>query len=196
MGKRLFSNQEEQYLLSIQYGKSAKECADMMNEKFNLSLKHTQIKDWRYRTKVDSGRAKEGRFTKGRIPHNKGKKYPDMKRNSGMFVKGFTPIHSLPIGSEKMFCDGVTRVKTSNGRWVSKAKILYEEYFDEKVKEDEYILNKDGDKTNFAKDNLLKVSKKELLSINQYNVFSLGNKELLEFVHSIVKLKNVLRDKE
>lgn len=189
MPKKLFTEKQEQYLLSIQYGRSAKEVASMVNKKFGLNITDDQIKYWRYRTQVDSGRRILGRFHKGQTPHNKGKKYPEAKRNSGMFKKGNVPHHTYPVGHEKISFHGNPVVKQPDGSWRSKAKIMYEQYHGVTVPDEDYVIGLDGNRLNLEKDNLIHVTKAELLGINQYDVLRLGDKELSSAVHKIVKLR-------
>lgn len=196
MPKKLFTNKQEQYVLSIQYGRSAKEVASMVNKKFGLSVNADQIRYWRYRTQVDSGRRVLGRFHKGHIPHNKGKKYPDMERTSSMFKKGHKPHHSYPIGYEKISFHGNSVVKQPDGSWRSKAKIMYEQYHGVTVPDEDYVIALDGNRLNLEKDNLIHVTKAELLGINQHDVLRLGDKELSSAVHKIVKLRGFLFKKQ
>jgi len=82
---KLLNKEQHDYFIENQQGKTAQEIANEMNEKFGLSLTVQQVKSYRSNNNLTSGLT--GRFEKGRIPFNKGKKFPNRPRNSGQFKK-------------------------------------------------------------------------------------------------------------
>ena len=66
---------------------------------------------------------------------------------------------NVPIGTERMHTDDMIRIKVSKNEWVYKQRYIYEQYYGVKLKEDEYVVFKDGDKTNFDISNLKCVSR-------------------------------------
>lgn len=92
---KLLNKEQHDYFSNNQQGKSAQVMADEMNEKFGLSLTKKQIRNYRRNNNLYSGLT--GRFEKGQIPFNKGKKFPNRPRNSGQFKKGNKPPNYLPL---------------------------------------------------------------------------------------------------
>lgn len=108
---RLLTKKEHAYFVRIQKGRSAKKVAQMMGDRFGLTLTADQVKDYRRRHRLKSGLT--GRFEKGCIPHNKGKKYPNMPPNSGQFQKGCKPKSWVPVGTVRYTTDGYPRIKVA-----------------------------------------------------------------------------------
>jgi hypothetical protein len=79
--------------------------------------------------------------------------------------------NDVPIGSESVRSDGFIWVKVKNdkipGKYMfhknyrRKHHVLYEQYHGCKLSKDDCVLFLDGDKSNFAKDNLYKCSRSE-----------------------------------
>ena len=106
---RLLNKEQHEYFSNNQRGKSAQAMADDMNERFGLSLTSNQIRNYRRNNNLFSGLT--GRFEKGRIPHNKGKKYPNRQPNSGYFKKGNKPPNYVPVGTINYTTDGYPKEK-------------------------------------------------------------------------------------
>ena len=70
--KKLTTPEMDEYIKSINFMRTAKEVATMVNEKFGTNFTYEQIKRYRGRNHLNSGLT--GRFEKGHIPDNKGKK--------------------------------------------------------------------------------------------------------------------------
>ncbi|MGG9992420.1 hypothetical protein ACQ7BN_08130 [Streptococcus suis] len=106
---RLLTDEQHEYFVRVQKGRSAKEVAEVMNDQFGVCLDAKQIKNYRRNHGLKSGLT--GHFEKGQIPHNKGKKYPGMYANSGQFQKGSKPPNWVPVGTIRYTTDGYPKRK-------------------------------------------------------------------------------------
>ena len=82
----------------------------------------------------------------------------NMARNARMMG---TPKHSKPIGTEYTNSGGLVLVKVDKNKWVYKGRLIYENYYGVKLKEDEMIIFLDGNRKNFNIDNLKLITKQE-----------------------------------
>lgn len=161
-----WSDEEKEYLKEIRKGRSYKEIASAMNEKFNIEYTETQIGAALKRYKLTNGINR--RFKKGIVPWNKGiKGY--MGANGTSFKSGDIPPNWRPVGSERIKIDGYTEVKVEGGKWKLKHRLKYEEYHGE-IPKDYVIIFANGDKGNFSKENLIAISRNKLKTMNKYNL--------------------------
>lgn len=135
--------------------------ARLFNKEFNADVSKGIICALLRRKAIASPR-KPG-FKKGNVPANKGMKGT---ANSGSFKKGHA-ISAKAIGSTRTDSKGYKQIKIGNPRkWVSYAKYVYEKHFNIKLQEDEVLLFKDGDRTNFNIENLVKMTRNEMLFLS------------------------------
>jgi hypothetical protein len=145
------------------------ELTKMFNKHFNLDLKVSQIKAFKTNRKLSSGL--NGRFSKGHVPANKGVKgviYDGCKKT--WFKKGNKPVNHKPIGSERINVEGYTEIKVAEpNRWRLKHRIIWEEH-NGPIPKNHNVIFGDGDKSNLDINNLVLVSKKQLLTLNRNNL--------------------------
>lgn len=67
----------------------------------------------------------------------------------------------LPIGSERTKADGMVQVKVAPKKWEYKQRLIYEQYHNVKLKENEYVVFLDQNRNNFDIDNLQVLTAKE-----------------------------------
>jgi len=119
---------------------------------------------------------------RNRIPYKY--EYPTKVRN----------MNNLPIGSERIMEDGSIYIKIAHNRWTYKQRYIYEKLYNVKLKEDDYIVCLDGDKTNFSKENLYKMTRWECAHLANFGHFK-GKPELRKLAcvtaKSITKTKNI-----
>lgn len=178
-GKRMRSNQifsEEMlaWIRSVVKGTSDVELTDMINERYNLNLKISQIRTMKKNHKIRSGR--NTKFKKGCASWNKGKKIP-MDRITEAFKKtqfksGNLPHNTLPVGSERLTKDGYIEVKIAMPNvWKGKQIIIWEEH-NGPVPDGYVIVFADQNKLNLSIDNLICISRSELVRMNKQGLFS------------------------
>ncbi|TGE37084.1 HNH endonuclease [Desulfosporosinus fructosivorans] len=140
--------------------------ADMLNKVFDTKYTKGQMKAIYARFKLNSGRT--GRFRKGNAPVNKGKKgysYPGMVATQ--FKKGNIPRNWWPVGTERLRADGYVWKKVAGpNKWREKHVLIWEAANGPRPKK-HVVLFGDGNRQNFEPDNLILVSQKQLVRLNQ-----------------------------
>lgn len=190
---KLLTKEQHDYLVSIQKNKTSRDVANEMNQKFGLSLTKKQIKSYRRNNNLNSGLT--GRFEKGRVPYNKGKKLPNMPRNSGQFKKGNKPPNYVPVGTINYTTDGYPKEKIGEpNKWVLKHRKVWEEYHGP-IPKGYSVCFLDRDKTNYDISNLILLSNEELARMNQNNYFS-SDPELTKLGAGITKLSRKIKQQE
>jgi hypothetical protein len=162
-----YTDEMKQFILDNYKGRYNQELADLFNQKFNTNITSRTIKSYKANNKLNSGLT--GKFRKGQIPHNKGKKMPKEvyeKVKHTMFAKGNIPPNHRPVGSERISKDGYIEVKVAEpNKWRLKQRVVYEEAKG-KIPEGCPIIFLDGNKRNFDIDNLRCITRSELLYLN------------------------------
>lgn len=159
----IWTTEEKEYLKQVVKGKSYKEIAGLMSIRFGHEFNDGQIKNAINRYKLNTGR--NGQFAKGQAAWNKGTKGAT-GANRTSFKKGDRPHNYKPVGSERISKDGYVEVKISEpGKWKPKHLIIWEEK-NGPVPKGSCIIFGDGDKTNLDVNNLMLISRKQLLFLN------------------------------
>ena len=172
-------------------GHTEAEIRQAFDERFGIVLTEANIGNFKYKYKIKSG-THGGQFQKGQEAHNKGQKVSKEvyeKMAPTMFKAGNIPNNYRPIGSERIDCDGYVMVKVADPKsWRLKQRVLYEQYHGVKLEKSDVVLFLDGDKQNFSKDNLVKLTRAELARLNQ-DVKLRDNPEMNLTAVMIAKLK-------
>ena len=150
-------------------GKTAAEMTALLNERFGRSYTVDQIKSMRGRMHLDSGLT--GRFEKGHVSHNKGKKgwYPKGSEKT-RFRKGHKPVNWMPVGSEVMASIGYIKVKVAEpNKWKLKHVLEWEKHYG-KIPRNHCIMFKDGDRTNCHISNLVMITRGENAIMNHQHL--------------------------
>lgn len=185
------------YMVEIIPGHEEGEIRAMFLEKFGIVLTKMQIKNFKINYHISSG-THGGRFPKGHIPQNKGKKmspevYEKSKRT--MFHKGHTPVNHRPVGSERINVDGYTEIKVAEpSKWRLKQRVIYEEHYGVELTKDDAIVFLDGNKQNFDIDNLFRLSRAALVRYNQDGFYS-NNSEQSRAAAQVATLKATINKK-
>lgn len=184
-----YTQEEKEFMINFVPGHSYSEIQQEFISKFGWAITKSQIKSYIGYNKLKTGR--NGRFKKGVIPHNKGKKMPEKvyeKAKATMFQKGNKPYNYKPIGSERVTKDGYIEVKVKDtGRWVLKHRYVWENEKGE-IPQGYIIIFKDGDRKNVDINNLLMVKKDINVLINSCGLNRYMG-ELKETAVNIAKLK-------
>jgi len=177
-------------------GASAREMAELFTNHFNIPVTKNQMNGVMYRNNIKSG--KNWNFEKGNIPHNKGKKMSKElyeKCKPTMFKKGHIPKNHREIGSERITKDGYTQIKiTESDGWKLKHRLVYEEHYGE-IPVGYSILFCDGNKQNCDIDNLILVSRSELLILNRNKLIK-NDSSLTRTGVNIAKLLDAMSKKK
>lgn len=190
-----YTKEQKEWLIAHVKGVTTFQLTEMFNTAFQLDLKRSQIRAYLKNNKLTNGIFRQ--FKKGHVPYNKGTKTV-CKANKTSFKKGHVPANYKPVGSERIDEDGYVLVKvqdtgTWQERWKHKGKIMWEKYHNQEVPKGYAVIFADQNKLNFAKENLVLISKKELLDMNRKNRFS-RNSEITKTNLNISKLDIKLRE--
>ena len=179
-----WTDEEKEYLASIVKGSTYKEITEKMNDKFEYDFSEEQIKGAMARYKLATGTG--GYFKKGSTPWNKGLK-GYMGANKTSFKKGTIPPNQVPIGTESITKGGYIKVKVGEpNKWKLKQRYIYEQHYGE-IPNNYNVIFTDGNKMNFDIDNLIAVSKSEMLILNNNNL-RFEDKELTKVVVNVAKV--------
>ncbi len=153
-------------------GTGHQDMADMVNKGFGTNYTKDQIKGCYARYKLNSGLT--GHYVKGQKPWNKGKPKSWIGGEETQFRKGNIPANRVPIGTERVDSkDGYIYVKIQDGHlnnnWKQKHVLIWEQY-NGPVPDGHVIIFGDGNKRNFDPDNLILVSRAQLVRLNQLNL--------------------------
>ena len=144
---------------------SWKELTVKFNETFSTSLSHKALSATGKRYGIKSSRT--GCFPKNNQPWNKGKKGISIGGKQTQFKKGHKPWNYMPVGSERVNADGYVDIKIADpNKWKGKHILIWEELHGP-VPKGHAVIFADGNNRNFDPENLLLVSRKQLVRMNQ-----------------------------
>ncbi|MCF0163170.1 MAG: HNH endonuclease [Fusobacterium necrophorum] len=157
-----WTDEEKEYIKDICFYNTRKEIQEALYNKFNIKFTIEQIKGVMQRNNLKIG--EEG-LKKTRIPWNKGTK-GICKANSGSFKKGRPSYNEKETGHEIITKDGYVKVKVKDPNvWKLKHRIVWESYYGP-VPANHVVIFADRDKRNFNIDNLILVTRSELMKMN------------------------------
>lgn len=173
MIRHIYSKEEIRFLKQNVKGISNKELTEKFNRKFNCNVSENAIGNRKTKYNLKNGLI-GSRFDKGHIPLNKGKKWDEYVSKQGQensrkttFKKGNIPINYKSIGSERITVDGYIEIKTKEpNKWSLKHRIIYENK-NGKIPKGYALIFADGNKQNINLENLILVSRSELLILNR-----------------------------
>lgn len=165
--KRLLSKEQHQYFLKNYKGTTSRDLTKMINDKFSSNFTMQQIIDY--------------------------------KDNNG-YSSGLPSDSWQPIGYEYTDVDGYVYVKvkdipkaTTAENYRRKHRILWEKYNDAKLDDDDAVIFKDKDRSNFSADNLVKMSRPEMGRMNQIGLVD-DNADINDAIIALSKLGIKARD--
>ena len=144
--KWILDNYKKYKEISFNWKKLTKD----FNETFNKNISVTKMKAFIYNDNINVGKSSKKPVTIKAVGET-------IKAGDRQYIK---------------INDDIQRGKNN---YQLKQRYLYEQYHNCKLKENEYIIFLDGNKENYDKDNLVKLTKKELC---YFNMLKLENKEL------------------
>jgi hypothetical protein len=156
-----YTPKELRFLESKVSGRSYAELTELFNRRFGLSFSVTRISSTLKRLNLSNGR--DTRFPPGNVPVNKGRTgVCPAGCEKEWFKPGAMPHNYQPVGTEIIDGDGYVKVKTRNPKtWKFKHRLIWEKA-NGKIPRGHVVLFADGNKLNFALDNLLLVSRSDL----------------------------------
>jgi len=147
-----------------------KEITQEFNKRFNLNKSERAIKGIRKKYGIFIEKPNLNHFPKGHIPWNKGLKGITIGGKETQFKPGNIPPNYKPVGSERISSEGYVEVKIADPNvWKGKHIIEWEKHYGP-VPEGHCVIFGDGNKRNFDINNLILVSRKQLLKLNKYDL--------------------------
>jgi len=169
-GKRLhiWTIKEKEYLGEITPGRHYKEIQEIMSINFNIDFTLEQIKGVISRCNLSTGF--NGQFNKQYIPANKGSGICAKGCEKTWFKKGIIPPNHREVGSERITVDGYIEVKVSEpNKWRLKQQLTWEKYIGP-IPKGHVVIFGDGNRLNLDIDNLILISRQQLLILNRNNL--------------------------
>lgn len=173
-------------------GHSCKEIMESFTKQFGISLKKSQIGNFKTKYKVLAG-VNSGWFQKGHTPTSKGEKLSEEhyeKIRKTMFQKGHVTWNCRRINSEYITKAGYVLVKVSNSnkKWRLKHRVVWEREHGA-IPKGHRIVFLDGNKQNTDISNLALVSSAEQVRLNTDGFNNCKNPELTKSRIQLAKLK-------
>lgn len=185
-----YTPEEREFFCEFVPGHSHREIREEFISRFGWEISLTQVGAYIKNNHLNTGRT--GRFEKGRVSHNKGKKgvyAPGCEKS--WFSKGHVPHNHKPVGSESLSQDGYWRVKVAEPKkWRLKHLVIWEQS-NGPVPNGHCVIFLDGNKSNLDIENLKLVRKKDLARMNQNGLFS-DIPEITEAGAHMAKLLSVI----
>ncbi|MDR0497951.1 MAG: HNH endonuclease [Treponema sp.] len=172
-GRLIYKPEEISFVKKNIKGRTYAEITDLFNERFGYNVSRSSIDRLIGNNGLRPGR--DTRFKVGHVPSHKGKKLPGSRAGK-----------PLPIGSERIY-RGYLFVKTGIRTWKPQHVLIWEQA-NGKVPKGHIVLFADRNKRNFALDNLLLISRKELPVMNRCGLVS-THKELTKTGKLVADLK-------
>ena len=165
--------------------------------RFGIELSEGQIGNFKHRYHIKSG-TNGGRYKKGEIPHNKGKKMnPEVYERCAptMFKKGIIPKTYKPVGSVRITVDGYYEIKISDpNKWQLMQRYIWEKENGRKLLKNECVIFLDGNKSNLEPDNLMAIKRSELARVNKNHRIT-DDPELTKSGIYVERVKEIIRGK-
>lgn len=167
----LYPEEVAAYIRENYKGTSYADMAARLREVFGREYTQAQIMGYYKNHKLNSGLT--GRFEKGHIPPNKGRKgYVAPGSEKGWFQKGSQPWDTVPVGTIVTKSDGYLwkKIDDKPGDWRQNWKQLHLLIWEEThgpVPEGSMVIFKDSDRKNCAPENLALVTMAENAVMNR-----------------------------
>ncbi len=166
------------------------------NKVFGTDLSHKALSATGKRHGIKSGRT--GCFPKEHVPWNKGMKGFNFGGKATQFKKGDKAHNWVPVGSERITRDGYAEVKVQDGKlqknWKGKHILIWEEH-NGPVPPGHVVIFGDGNNRNFDLDNLILVTRKQPVRLNQKNLIQ-NNAELTKAGILIADIYNKIGERK
>lgn len=163
-----FTAEHDQFIRDNAKGITSFKLTELFNNRFNLSLNRSQIAAYMKNNKITNGL--NLKFHNGHVPVNKGTRGMFHGGVETQFKKGQKPHNYNPIGTERLNGEGYIDIKVADpNKWKAKHLIIYESHYGP-VPKGYAVIFGDGDKQNIDIENLILVSRNQLLQLNRKNL--------------------------
>lgn len=172
-----YSEEQRAFFRTYVPGHTYKEIAEEFTRRFpDVEMTVKKLQSYIKNHGLNTGHT--GRFQKGHVPANKGKKgYWASGAEKGWYRKGHVPKNHLPVGSERQRTnkgrnrtDVYVKVAEPN-KWVLKNRLVWEKAFGP-IPKGKIVMFLNGDTTDCRIENLVCVDRKISTRINQLGLKS------------------------
>lgn len=173
--RKLFFDEHIAFIRENVKGIGNVELTERINAHFGTSFSVQQVKSIKAKHHLSSGL--DGRFNKGHLPINKGRKMTKEryeKCKATMFEKGHKPSHFEPIGTEKILKGKYIYVKVADKNnanfrenWRPKHHLIWEQHYG-KIPKGHRIIFADKNTFNLDIENMLCLSVAEIAMLNRF----------------------------
>lgn len=190
----LWTKEMVDFVIANNKGMPNKDMAELVSKTFNKNINAAQIKAIRGRLKIDSGLT--GRFEKGHIPSNKGRKgYYAPGSEKGWFKKGQTSWNKAKIGDEAWTTDGYLKVKIAEpNKWRFKHVVEWEKVHGP-IPNGKMLTFLNGNHADCSPENLALITKSDNMVMNNMKLRS-SDPEITKTGITVTKLKRQIRNME
>jgi len=195
---RRYNDAERQFLCENIPGRSYSEIAELFNAwlaesgSINPPITTAQVNSFCGNNKISTGHT--GRFPRGNVPHNKGLR-GIRPSPATEFKKGHRPHNHRPVGSTRVNKDGYTEIKIAEPKKWKALHLLVWEQNHGSVPKGYAVIFGDGNKQNTSIDNLVLVSRAQLVRMNQKGLIG-GTAELTKTGAVVAELMNKIGEKK
>lgn len=170
-----WTEEEVEFIRGIYPNYPNKVVAKMVKEKFGTETSASNLTNVKIKYGIPNKTIPNpGNYQKGQVPWNKGKGMPEEtkeKVKKTWFKKGQMPKNHQPIGTTRITSDGYKEIKVKEPDvWQLYNRYIYEKEHGVKLEAKDIIIFADGNRENFDIDNLVKVSRANLLHLNRNNL--------------------------
>jgi hypothetical protein len=149
-------------------GKQQLQLLNLFNEQFGTDIKITQLRAFIKNNGFTSGL--NATFKPGSIPFNKGIKKYWTGGEESQFKTGHKPHNYKPVGTERVNADDYVDIKIADpNKWKGKHILTWED-LNGPVTKGCVVIFGDGDRRNFDPNNLIQVSRKQLVMLNKMHL--------------------------
>jgi len=185
-----YTVEQSKFILDNYYGKTTKELVILFNAQFGTHIKYDQLRAYKKNRKLSSGVVTK--FKRGHAPANKG-----IKGAGGweptQFKKGHRPYNYQAVGTERINGDGYIDIKIADpNKWRGKHILIWEKH-NGPIPKGHVVIFGDRNKRNFYIDNLLLISRKQLLMMNRKNLIQ-SDTELTKTGIIIADIENKINE--
>lgn len=190
----LLTDEQAEYMASIIPGKPSKEVAWIMNEKFGIDLKASQVQSWKKNHKCPSGY--DTKCRPGQPSWITGRKFPG-HTNSGCWGAGHIAFNNVPIGTIRKHSK-YWMIKVRDGKlndnWVMLHHYIWEQEHGP-VPEGHRLLFRDGDPDHVELSNIVCVDTKDAaIAVMKYGMTR--DSEINDSIIAVSKLQRKIRNRQ
>ena len=194
---KMWTDERVEFLRSIAKGKRPQEITELVNERFDINLKESQIKGALSRFRIRTGMP--GTFQKGSVPWNKGMKgWSAPGTEHTRFKKGQPSTTKMVVGARSVISGYMYEKVADTGvrwnDWRPVSQLVWEKHHGE-IPDGHIIIFLDKDTSNIDIDNLACVKRETSAQMNRQGLHD-TYADITRVGISLTELKRKLKESE